>query len=71
MGDDAAVERKAHEAFVLYLVQQGQSSASRGAELLGLDYREMLDLMRERGVPVMNYSAKDFREEAKALKKLF
>ena len=70
LGDKKTVERKAQEALVLSLVQQGDISASRGAELLGLAYREMLDLMGERGVPVMNYSAEDFRKEVKALDKL-
>lgn len=70
LGDDAAVERKAHEAFVLYLVQQGQISASRGAELLELSYLDMLDLMGERSVPVVNYSVEELHEEVKALQKL-
>lgn len=64
------VSKKVLERVVLSLVQEGEISIRYGADLLGFSYHEMLDFMGKHNVPVMNYSAEDFREEVKALDKL-
>ena len=46
----AAAERKAQEAFVLSLLKQGDISAGRAAELLGVDRWQLSDLMSVHGI---------------------
>ena len=46
----AAAERKAREAFVLSLLRQGDVSAGRAAELLGVDRGQLSQLMSAHGI---------------------
>jgi predicted HTH domain antitoxin len=46
----AEAERKAREAFVLTLLQQGDISAGRTAELLGVNRWQLSDLMSTYGI---------------------
>lgn len=46
----AAAERKAQEAFVLTLLQQGDISAGRAAELLSVDRWQLSELMSAHGI---------------------
>jgi predicted HTH domain antitoxin len=48
----ALAERKAHEAAVLALWQEGELSASRAAEELALNMHDFLDLLAAHGLPV-------------------
>lgn len=43
----AAAQRKAHEAFVMELLRQGDISAGRAAELLGVKRSRLSELMYE------------------------
>jgi predicted HTH domain antitoxin len=43
-------ERKAQEAFVMALLRQGDISAGRAAELLGIDRWQLDDLMSAHGI---------------------
>lgn len=45
-----AAEGKAREAFVLTLLRQGDLSAGRAAELLGIDRWELSDRMSDYGI---------------------
>lgn len=46
----AAAERKAHEAFVMELLRQGDISAGRAAEVLDIDRWQLSDLMSWYGI---------------------
>lgn len=46
----AEAERRAREAYVLALLRQGDISAGRAAELLGVDRWQLADLMSSRGI---------------------
>ena len=70
LGSDTEVEAQALQAFVFYLLQEGKITGSRGAELLGISYREMLDLMGKHEIPLVNYSPQELTEEIQALDKL-
>jgi hypothetical protein len=48
----ATVQRKAHETSVLHLWESGDLSTRQVADELGLTYRDYLDLLAERGIPV-------------------
>ena len=48
----ARAERKAHEAAVLVLWQEGELSSSRAAEELGLSMADFLDLLALHHLPV-------------------
>jgi predicted HTH domain antitoxin len=52
--------KKAHAAAVLALWEGGEISASRAAEELGLSAHEFLDLLSDKGLPVV----RDFDPEA-------
>ena len=69
LGSQQAVEKKVLEALVLMLVQEGTTSASHGAELLGISYHDMLDLMAEHNVPLVNYGAEAVDRGIDALEK--
>ncbi len=45
-----AAERKAREAFILSLLKQGDLSAGRAAELLGIDRWRLSELMSAYGI---------------------
>jgi predicted HTH domain antitoxin len=46
----AEAERKAREAFILALLRQGDLSAGRAAELLGVDRWQLAELMSAHGI---------------------
>jgi predicted HTH domain antitoxin len=46
----AEAERKAQEAFVMALLRQGDISAGRAAELLGIDRWQLDELMSAHGI---------------------
>ncbi len=48
----ALAQRKAHEAAVLALWQEGELSSSRAAEELSLSVHDFLDLLAAHGLPV-------------------
>ena len=64
------VSTKVLERVILSLVHEGEISIRYGAELLGLGYHDMLDLMGKHKVPVVNYSPEEFRKEVASLDKL-
>ena len=48
----ASVQSRAEEIVVLGLWEAGELSTRRAAEELGLSYREFLDLLAAKGIPV-------------------
>jgi predicted HTH domain antitoxin len=54
VGDDAKAiaQTKAHEAAVLALWQEGKLTIREAAEELGLTYRELLELLATKGIPI-------------------
>jgi predicted HTH domain antitoxin len=48
----AIAQTKAHEAAVLALWQEGKLTLREAAEELGLAYREFLELLATKGIPI-------------------
>lgn len=48
-----AAEAKAKEAAVISLWEQGELSTRQAAAVLGMTYRAYLDLLAERGIPIV------------------
>lgn len=53
--DEATASAKMKEAVVLDIFRQKRISIRKGAELLDLSYREFLDLLSRRQVPITDY----------------
>ncbi|MBM3236514.1 AbrB/MazE/SpoVT family DNA-binding domain-containing protein [Candidatus Poribacteria bacterium] len=56
---------------VLSLVREGEITSSRGAELLGMQYQDFLDLMHEEGVPLINLTSEMMKKTHKNAEELF
>ena len=56
------------QAVTLALLQEGKITASYAAELLGLSYPEMLDLLARHGIPLVHYDSDELPEELQALR---
>lgn len=70
LGGEKDAERKALQALLLSLIQEGEVTASYAAEVLDISYHEMLDIMAEHNVALVNYSPDELDEEIKNLNKL-
>jgi predicted HTH domain antitoxin len=55
VGDEQKATDQAKQALVLDWVRLGRVSMRRGAELLGLSYRDFLDVLAAHRVPVCEY----------------
>jgi len=64
------VRTEALERLVLSLVRESEITASKGAELLGIPYRTMLELMAAHDVPLLRLSAEEVAQDVKTLNKL-
>lgn len=60
---DEALSREAREAFILALHQQGRISGGFAAEALELQLRDYYELVKRRGLPLLNYEEEDFERE--------
>lgn len=58
------------EALVLDLVRKHRITWRKGAEFLGMEYREFLDFMSKNGVPIFDYEPGELEKEVKLLEKL-
>ena len=68
--DEATASAKMKEAVVLDLFRQKRISIRKGAELLGLSYREFLDLLSRRQVPITDYEEGEIDCDLEAFKKI-
>ena len=48
---------KITKAAILDLLRKGEITPSRGAELLGMNYHDFVDLMNKNDIPLWNYTA--------------
>jgi predicted HTH domain antitoxin len=64
---EESLEDELEETIVLSFVAQHRISASRGAELLGVPYRDFLARMYERGIPLFDYENGEVEADHKAL----
>ncbi len=65
---EEAAARAVKEALVLDLLNRGEISQGKAAELLGLDRRGLLDLMSKHGLPVLSQTPEELRRDVKALR---
>ena len=66
--DEATASEKMKEAVVLDLFRQKRISIRKGAELLGLSYREFLDILSRRQVPITDYGEGEIDCDLEAFK---
>lgn len=66
-GLDADLPARAREAIVLHLFQTGRMSAGYAAESLGIGRLDFYELLRERGVPLLDYREGDVGRDADEL----
>jgi len=65
---EEAATRAAREALVLDLLNRGEISQGKAAELLGVDRWELLDLMAKHGLPVLSRSPEELASDVEALR---
>jgi len=65
---EEAATRAAKEALVLDLVNRGEISQGRAAELLGVDRWELLELMGKHGLPVLAQTPEELAADREALR---
>ena len=65
---EEAATRAAKEALVLDLVNRGEISQGKAAELLGLDRWELLDLLAKHGLPALSQTPEELRQDVEALR---
>ena len=58
--------RKTKEALVLELFREGQISAGKGAEILGLTKIQFIDLLARRGIPYLDMEPGELAEDVAA-----
>lgn len=71
LGGAEKVQRRALESLLLSLIEEGEVTPSYAAEVLGISYRKMLQIMADHHVPLVNYDPEDLNKEVKALDKFF
>jgi len=57
------LDERVRQALVLLLIQEDEISSRKGAELLGISWDEMLDLMSKHDIPYFRQSVEDLRAE--------
>ena len=62
--------RAAKEALVLDLLNRGEISQGKAAELLGVDRWELLDLLGKHGLPVPAQTREELQRDVETLQKL-
>ena len=67
--DEATASTEMKEVVVLDLFRQKRISIRKGAELLGLSYREFLALLSRRQVPIADYEVGEIDGDLEALAK--
>jgi len=64
---EAELVRRFKEDTAIRLFQEGKVSSGYAAHLIGTPRIEFLELLRQRGIPYVEYSADDFREDLATL----
>lgn len=64
---EEAAARAVKEALVLDLLNRGEISQGKAAELLGVDRWELFDLLRKHGLPVLDQSPEELRRDMEAI----
>ncbi|MCS7188029.1 MAG: UPF0175 family protein [Armatimonadetes bacterium] len=64
MGD---VEQAIKECIVLELYQRGEISTGRAAEVLGISYRQFIDLLAKHEIPFFRYSLEELETEMREM----
>ena len=70
LGPEEQLPRAFTQAVVLELFREHRISTGRAAELLTLSYREFLDLLQTKNIPVMTTSPRDPQEVADLLRRV-
>lgn len=68
--DQDRVERHVNEWLVLSLFTEGHISSGKSAQLLGISRIQFLDLLKQRNIAYINYSAEELAEEFEAVTRL-
>lgn len=58
-----SVTARAHEAAILELYRLGRITSGRGAALLGIDRGEFLGIAAKRGIPTLQVTPEELRDE--------
>lgn len=69
LGSEEHLPRAFTEAVVLELFREHRISAGKAAELLELSYREFLDLLQTKNIPVVTTSPRDPQEVVDLLRR--
>jgi predicted HTH domain antitoxin len=69
LGPEEHLPRAFTEAVVLELFRERRISAGKAGELLGLSYREFLDLLQTKNIPVVTTPPRDPEELADLLRR--
>jgi predicted HTH domain antitoxin len=64
------IEERVKQEIVLSMVRKHTISASRGAELLGMDYQDFLELMGKNEIPLFDYKAGEIKRDVETLEEL-
>jgi len=70
LGPEECLPQACTEAVVLELIREHRISTGKAAELLGLSYREFLDLLHVKSIPMMTTPPRDPREVAEFLRRV-
>ena len=68
--NQAEIQRRVTEWMVLSLFSEGRISSGQGARLLQISRVAFLNLLRERGIAYINYTADELAEEFDAVQTL-
>jgi predicted HTH domain antitoxin len=63
---ESELGRRAQEWVVLELLQEGEISAGKAAEILGMTKARLVDLLAQRGLPYLDASAPELQRELAA-----
>ncbi|MCS7265788.1 MAG: UPF0175 family protein, partial [Armatimonadetes bacterium] len=61
------VEQAIKECIVLELYQRGEISTGRAAEVLGISYRQFIDLLAKHEIPFFRYSLEELETEMREM----
>jgi predicted HTH domain antitoxin len=71
---DTALEEELRKSFreetALRLFREGKISSGFAAHLIGIPRVQFLHLLRQRGIPFIQYTAEDYHEDLKAIEQL-
>ena len=75
VGDEAVDKKQLEEHLrkeaILSLFADGKMPAGRATRALGLTRHQFMDLLKQRGIPIVNYTIDDFDQDVKTVDKLW